>query len=303
MITYNLTDPAVKQIGSEGKSEQFQGKRCLITGASSGIGYGLAERLLQRGAEVWICSRDPQRMKAAADKLIAAYGRVHWTTLNVSDAQALKAFADEMAAAGPIDYLFANAGVSNIAAFDECPIDYFRFTMETNFFGVINTDMAVLPHMLRQGFGTVVNVSSMEGFTPNGYHTPYVSSKYAVLGLTESLRLEYADRNIRFETVCPGPVMSNIWGKGMDGVVYEGFKAPENALTELQSADEILAGIEEQRPIILVTDTARLYWKALHEDPEQGEALISGYTQYNKQVHDFAAARAREREARAREAR
>ena len=107
-MAYQFGHPEIRQVGTQGKGAMFEGKRCLVTGASSGIGYGLAERLLQRGAaEVWMCSRDPERIKTASEKLDRIYGRVHWAALDVRDMDRLQAFADRMVEGGPIDFLFA----------------------------------------------------------------------------------------------------------------------------------------------------------------------------------------------------
>lgn len=287
-MAYQFGHPEIKQVGTGGKGPLFEGKRCLVTGASSGIGYGIAERLLQRGAaQVWLCSRNEGRMRAAAEKLDQTYGRVRWTALDVRDADKLAAFADEMAAGGPIDFLFANAGVSSACAFENLTRVDFDLVMETNFYGVYNADQAVIRHMLAQGGGWVLNMSSMEGFLANGYHAPYVASKHAVMGLTEALRYEYAGRNIRFAAICPGPVVSNIWGRDSQGNVHPEFQAPEGALTELEAADEIFAGIEEGRNIILVTDTARKSWQTLHEKPESADRWAARYTERNRQLVQF----------------
>ncbi len=287
-MSYQLGHPEIKQIGTEGKGDLFVGKRCMVTGASSGIGYGIAERLLQRGAaEVWLCSRSEDRMKAAAEKLNAQYGRVHWTAVDVRDAEGLQKFADEMAAGGPIDFLFANAGVNVGKKFEDFTRESFDIVMQTNFYGVFNADKAVIDYMIKQGSGWVLNVASMEGFLANGYHSAYCASKHAVMGLTESLRYEYASRGIHFAVICPGPVMSNIWGRDEQGNPHTEFKAPEGALTELQSADEIFAGIEEGRNIIIVTDTARTAWKKLHEEPESCDRWVTKYTEKNRKVIEY----------------
>ena len=282
-MAYQFGHPENRQVGTQGKGAMFEGKRCLVTGASSGIGYGLAERLLQRGAaEVWMCSLNPERIKTASEKLDRIYGRVHWAALDVRDMDRLQEFADQMAKGGPIDFLFANAGICYTCAFEKTPRSEFDVIMETNFYGVYHADKAVIGHMLAQGSGTIVNVASMEGFLANGYHAPYVASKHAVMGLTESLRYEYADRDIRFSVVCPGPVASNIWGRDPQGNVNPEIRGPQEVLTELQAADEILAGVEENRNIILVTDTARRAWYTLHEKPESADRWAAKYTQRNR---------------------
>lgn len=281
-MAYQIGHPEVKQIGSEGKAATFEGKRCLVTGASSGIGYGIAERLLQRGAkEVWICSRDPQRIGEAAERLQKQYGRVVSAAIDVTDAPALNAFVDKMAENGPIDYVFANAGINIPRAFDEYTDEEFYKVMNVNFFGVYNTDRAVINHMKKQGFGYILNVSSMEGYIESGYHTAYAASKHAVLGLTESLRFEYAPQGIKFSTICPGPVKSNIWGKKADGRINPDAKAPAEAISELESADEIFAGIEEDRNIIIVTDTARISWDKKMNHPDSAERWMVKYTARN----------------------
>jgi len=283
-MSYIFGHPEIKQIGTEGKGPLMEGKRILVTGASSGIGYGIAERALQRGAaEVWICSRNEGRIKAAAEKLNAQYGRVRWAAIDVCDEGALKQFADDMAAEGPIDFLFANAGVNVLRTFEQFDRETFDMVMGPNFYGVYNADRAVIGHMLRQGHGYILNVASMEGYIASGFHTAYAASKHAVMGLTEALRYEYADRNIKVAVICPGPVRSNIWGKDPKGNLLPNAIIPDSVISELESADEIFAGIEEERNIIIVTDTARMSWKKLHENPESAARWAAKYTELSRQ--------------------
>jgi len=282
-MSFIIGHPEIKQVGTEGTGPLMEGKRILVTGASSGIGYGITERALQRGAaEVWICSRNEGRIKAAAEKLSAQYGdRVHWAAIDVRDGEALKQFADEMAAGGPIDFLFANAGVSVLRTFEQFDRETFDMVMEPNFYGIFNADQAVIKHMLRQGHGYILNVASMEGYIASGYHTAYAASKHAIMGLTEAMRYEYADRNIKVAVICPGPVRSNIWGKDPQGNLRPDPIIPDTVISELEAANEIFAGIEEERNIIIVTDTARMSWKKLHEAPESADRWIKKYTERN----------------------
>ena len=282
---YEYGHPETVPVGTGGTGSLFRGKRCFITGASSGIGFGLTRRLLERGAaELWICSRNERRISEAAEQLAADKDRIHWRAVDVCDAAGLKDFMDEMGAEGSIDYVFANAGVSTARSFDRSTRADFERIMEPNFYGVFNTDQAALPHMLSQGFGHILNMSSMEGFIASGYHSAYIASKAAVLGLTESLRYEYADRNILFSAICPGPVVSNIWGRDGKGEIHPEIQAPPEALTGMQAADEILAGIEENRSVILVTDTARTAWQKLRDTPESAGRWAAGCTRATRRV-------------------
>ena len=285
-MAYQFGYPETKPVGTGGTGTLFAGKRCFITGASSGIGFGLAQRLLERGAEVWISSRNEGRIRAAFEKL-SSFGPVHFAALDVCDGDAIERYLNEMAASGPIDYVFANAGVSTAHAFEKTTRQAFYRIMEPNFYGVFYTDQAAIPHLLRQGHGHILNVSSMEGYFANGYHSAYIASKFAVFGLTESLRYEYADRGLRFSVICPGPVVSNIWGRDAEGNIHAERKAPPESLTEVQAADEILAGIEEERNIILVTDTARTSWQKLRESPASADRFAMHYTAANRAVAQY----------------
>lgn len=284
-MEYTFGHPEIKQVGTAGAGDLFTGKRCLVTGASSGIGYGVAERLLQRGAaEVWICSRNEDRIRAAAETLNAKYGRVHWTVLDVSDTEGLKKYVDEMAAGGSIDYVFANAGVTSLGTFEDLTREELDRVMGPNFYGVFNANKAVIAHLVKQGSGHVLNMASMEGFIGTGYHAAYCASKFAVMGFTEALRQEYAPRGIKFSVICPGPVKSNIWRKDRNGDLNPNMKAPDTILSELEAADEILAGIEEGRNIIIVTDAARTIWRRQHEDPSAAERWAVRYTASNGEL-------------------
>lgn len=285
-MAFQFGYPETKPVGTGGSGPLFSGKRCFVTGASSGIGFGLAQRLLERGAEVWISSRNESRIRAAYETL-SALGPVHWAAIDVCDADAIARYLNEMAASGPVDYVFANAGVSAAHSFEKTTRKEFDRVLEPNLYGVFNTDQAAIPHMLRQGYGHILNVSSMEGYFANGYHSAYITSKFAVFGLTESLRYEYADRNIRFSVICPGPVVSNIWGRDAEGNIHTERKAPPESLTEVQAADEILAGIEEERNIILVTDTARTSWQKLREAPASADRFAMHYTAANRAVAQY----------------
>ncbi len=288
-MSFSLGKPEIAPVGTGGTGDTFQGRRCLVTGASSGIGMGVAHALLLRGAEVWICSRDPERMEATGRRFTEEFGEkaVHWAVVDVRDEAALGAFADEMAAGGSIDYLFAIAGVGFYGPFEFASDAQFRRVMDVNFYGIIHADHAVIGHMLRQGGGCIANMASLEAYIPNGYHSGYVASKYAVFGFTESLRYEYEDRNIRFATICPGPVKSNIWCKDAEGKLHDvAHELPAGTISELAAGQEILAALEEGRTLILVTDVARNTWHYVRDDLQVADAWCRGFTRSNREIHE-----------------
>lgn len=186
----------------------FQEKHALITGGSSGIGLAVAHRLAALGAHVTILARDPMKLATAADSINAARistnQKVKILQADVSNTeQILDIIPTFIAANQSIDYLINSAGVARPGEFENFDIQLFRWMMEINFMGTVNTTKAVLPDMIKRKSGHIINISSMVGYLGMYGYTAYASTKFAIKGFTDSLRPELKPYGIKLSIVFP----------------------------------------------------------------------------------------------------
>ena len=175
----------------------------LITGASSGIGLALARQLAGRGAALTLVARDEARLKRACTELPAGT-RVHSGPADVTQPEQLEAvFRAGQDAHGPYDLIVANAGQAEPGLFPDLPPDVFRQMMEVNFFGSLHTARLALPHFTNQGHGSLIFVASGAALTGLAGYSAYSPAKFAVRGLAESLRNEYAPFGIHIGLAYP----------------------------------------------------------------------------------------------------
>ena len=183
-------------------------RTALVTGAGGGIGRAIAVRLAAAGCDVGVVDLD----RAGADQtalLVRQLGRracvaVADVARRESIAQAVAGVVDAL---GSIDVLVNNAGILRTASFLDITEGDWRDTMSVNLDGVFHCSQLVLPAMLEQGVGCIVNMSSWTGKRGAANHAAYSASKAAVIALTQSLAAETADRGIRVNAVCPGTIV------------------------------------------------------------------------------------------------
>ena len=190
------------------------GQVAVVTGAASGIGFALAEALGARGLTIVLADVEAGPLDAARASLDARGVAVQAHVCDVADAVAVDALARSVfAGLGKVDVLVNNAGVGGSLGplWDSNPGDW-AWTFGVNVFGVAHGLRSFLPTMLRRRAGYVVNIASLAGLTAPPFLGPYVASKHAVVGLSESLAAELAAAGspIRVSVVCPGHVRSRI---------------------------------------------------------------------------------------------
>jgi NAD(P)-dependent dehydrogenase (short-subunit alcohol dehydrogenase family) len=187
----------------------------VITGASSGIGRASALKFAERGATVVVAARRDRALSELANECRRAGGRALVVPTDVTDENAVKDLARRaIESFGRIDVWVNNAGVSLFGRFEEVPPDAYRRVIETNLFGYIHGARAVLPYMREQGSGVIINNSSMVGTVGQPYASAYVTSKWAVRGLSECLRMELSlddARNIHVCTIMPAAIDTPIF--------------------------------------------------------------------------------------------
>ena len=184
----------------------WSGKVVLLTGASSGIGKGLALALAERGAVVGLIARRRELLDSLADRCTYAGGTARVFTLDVTDPGAVAAAAEELRSEfGHIDVLIANAGIGGN---DEETRKYVpqsvRKVIEVNLLGAVNAAHAVIPHMLARGDGQVVAISSLAGFRGLPKSAAYSASKAAMTAFFESLRLDVQHKGVAVTIIQPG---------------------------------------------------------------------------------------------------
>ncbi|MCB1039433.1 MAG: SDR family NAD(P)-dependent oxidoreductase [Acidimicrobiales bacterium] len=193
--------------------KDFSNKVAAITGAASGIGRALAVDLAGRGADLALSDIDEAGLAETA--ALAAGKGVEVTTarLDVSDRDAMFAWADQVVADhGRVNLIFNNAGVALGATVADMRIEDFEWLMGINFWGVVHGTQAFLPHLAASGEGHVVNLSSVFGLVSIPSQSAYNAAKFGVRGFTESLRIELdiAGGPVSATCVHPGGIKTNI---------------------------------------------------------------------------------------------
>jgi 3-oxoacyl-[acyl-carrier protein] reductase len=188
----------------------FSGRTAVITGGAAGIGFAIAQRLIASGGRVSVWDRDAAALDKAKARLTAG---IDTRVVDVADAASVDAATQAAASAlGRIDALVCSAGITgpNITTW-EYPVDAWRQVMEVNVNGVFLCNRAVVPAMLKQDYGRIVNIASVAGKEGNPNASAYSASKAAVIGLTKSLGKELARTGIRVNCVTPAAVKTAIF--------------------------------------------------------------------------------------------
>jgi NAD(P)-dependent dehydrogenase (short-subunit alcohol dehydrogenase family) len=205
---------------------QLKNKTALITGVSSGIGREVAQLLTEQGARVFGSVRNP--------KAASPIRGVDLVGMDVTDDTSVNAAVQTIVQkAGPVQLLVNNAGYSLMGALEETSVDEARLQFETNLFGVLRVTNAILPAMRQQGFGRIVNISSVLGFLPAPYMGVYAASKHAVEGYTETLDHEIRRFGVRALLVEPAYTKTKIRGNSKFAkVALEAYAEERKRLTD-----------------------------------------------------------------------
>jgi 3-dehydrosphinganine reductase len=242
----------------------FEGKTILITGASSGLGEALGRRLLEEGADLALAARSEDKLSRLREELRSRARpdqRVEIFPCDVSDpAQTERVVARLVETMGPPDMLINNAGILEEGYFESLPLSTFRKVFDVNYFGALHCTKAVLPHFMQRGAGRIVNIASLGGKIASFGYSAYASSKHALVGLTEVLRLELTPKGIGVTLVCPGEFESPMVEK------LNTYRTRENALVTqtvpvlplATVVEEIVSGLAKERYLIIPGRTARL---------------------------------------------
>jgi short-subunit dehydrogenase len=271
----------------------IRGAAAAVTGAASGIGRALALELAARGCDLALADRDEAGLqKVAAEIAKAGPRKVTVHRVDVGEPGQIDGFAQAAISAHPgLNIVVNNAGVALLGQFTEIDQAQFDWLMNINFWGVVHSTRAFLPHLSRQGAAHIVNLSSIFGIVAPPGQTAYAAAKFAVRGFSESLRheLQMANSPVRLLVVHPGGVATNIARNSQSGTgladnaqrVEMIDRFDKVAKTTPQAAAlRIIKGIEKNKPRILIGHDARMidilqrlrpgtYWSVLAKKIEQ----------------------------------
>ena len=216
---------------------RFKGRAAIVTGGASGLGKAAAARIIAEGGQVSLWDLNAESVASVA----AEIGAAHFAALDVSDAEAVAGAADAAnETLGRIDILIASAGITGATVpVHEFPLDSWRRVVDINLNGVFYCCRAAIPHMLKGGYGRIVNVASVAGKEGNPNASAYSASKAGVIGFTKSLGKELATRGVIANCLTPATFQSPILDQlPQSQIDYMRSKIPLGRLGEV---DEIAA--------------------------------------------------------------
>ncbi len=230
-------------------TEQFSvdGDVAIITGSSSGIGRGIAERFAADGVDVVVCSREQENVDPVAEEINASDspGEALAIECDVTDREAVEALIEATVEEfGGLDVLVNNAGASFMADFDDVSENGWKTIVDINLHGTYNCTHAAADH-LKDGGGSVVNFASVAGQRGSPLMSPYGASKAGVINLTTTLSYEWADEGVRVNCIAPGfvatPGVESQMGVSADNIDREEVARRIGTVEEIADVTQFLA--------------------------------------------------------------
>lgn len=220
--------------------DRFKGRKAIVTGGASGLGKAVAARIVAEGGAAVLWDIDADALETA----VADTGAAATVTLDVSDADRVaQAVKDSLAVLGKVDILINSAGITGATSpLWDYPIESWRRVMDINLNGLFYCCRAVVPLMLDNGYGRIVNVASVAGKEGNPNASAYSASKAAVIGLTKSLGKELATKGIIVNALTPAtfdsPILEQLPQSQVD---YMRGKIPMARLGEVEESAAMIA--------------------------------------------------------------
>ena len=221
----------------------LDGAAAVVTGAGSGIGRACALSFARRGARVVVSDVSGERANAVANEIVAAGGRAVGRVCDVSDVGDLERLRDTcLEQYGAVDVVMNNVGVIAMGPPESLPLEEWQRVIDINLLGIVRSNLVFLPLLIEQGRGHVVNTASMSGLLAHGYdRLPYVTTKHAVVGMSESLAIYLRPQGIGVTCLCPSGVVTNI----IEQITFFGApsspRSPDYPIVEADVVGELVA--------------------------------------------------------------
>ena len=212
------------------------GQTAIITGSTSGIGLGIAERLAAQGANVVVNSYSDRKEDHAVAAAIAAKHGVEavYIRADMSKPEDARGLVEQAVARfGGVDILVNNAGIQHVAPVETFPTERWDAIIAINLSSAFHTIAAAVPHMKAAGYGRIVNIASAHGLRASPYKAAYVAAKHGVVGLTKTVALELAGKGVTCNAVCPGFVLTPLVETQIDDRAKETGLDRETVIREI----------------------------------------------------------------------
>ncbi|MDI6796732.1 MAG: SDR family oxidoreductase [Desulfatibacillaceae bacterium] len=244
----------------------FDQKTAVVTGGGDGIGKALCLQLGALGARVIVTGRNRQNISRTAELIKEQGGTAQAVQLDVCSLEAVrevfKKTADEHKG---LNFVFNNAGISVAGEIIDLSMEHWEKVIRTNLMGTLHGTTEAYRIMADQGFGHIINISSLAGLLPFPIKAPYCATKHAIVGLSSTLRAEGAALGVKVTVACPGLVATNIWHKtpimrADNADVLKIIRAP--MMTPEKAAQIILKGTAKNKGLLVFPAHAKLLWWA-----------------------------------------
>ena len=244
-----------------GRNQTFSQKVAIVTGASSGIGRGIALELARAGAFVVLAARNEEKLQGTAAACQQYATEVLTIPTDVSDPDQCQHLVDQtIQYFQRLDILVNNAGISMRALFEEMDLSVMEKTMGINFWGTVYCTHAAMPYLLNSR-GWVIGISSIAGYRGLPARTAYSASKFAMNGFLEALRAENHKTGLRVLTVCPGFTESNIRESALDAQGQAQGSSPRaesNMMQPEEVAQAMIKAMRKKQKTLILTRQGRL---------------------------------------------
>ena len=236
-----------------GKEIDVSGKVVVVTGASMGIGEALARMFVEHGARVVLLSRDAGRGETARGRIGHAE-RTLALSCDVRNREEIdRVLSLTLHHFNRIDVWINNAGHGLLDSVAQLDIAACRETFDTNFFGAVESMLAVIPVMKQQGEGTIINISSVAGHIPLSFHAVYSATKFAMNAFGKAARVELRDFGIHVMTVCPGYVRTDFGANALRGQEVKTVRpSTVRGISVQRVARAVLRGYIKQKREVIV---------------------------------------------------
>jgi NAD(P)-dependent dehydrogenase (short-subunit alcohol dehydrogenase family) len=261
----------------------FGGATAIVTGGASGIGRALAEELAKCDCEVVLADLQIELAEEVASEICLSGGKTKAMKIDVTDFSAMEKLVQEtVSRTGRLDFIFNNAGIAIGGLVNRLGIEDWNQIVNVNLRGVINGIQATYPIMMKQGFGHIINTASMAGLLVGPGSVAYTTTKYAVVGLSKSLRAEAAQMGIRVSVLCPGVIRTPIlegggkYGKLLIDIPPEELRRMWEKLRPISPnlfAKEVLKSVAKNKAIIIVPSWWKIFWWINRLSPSFGILL------------------------------